>query len=103
MGRAFANAYRRFATGVYLLWYPLKNVSAAERFAGEVLAAGVIKALRIDFAVEAKEEKLSAAGLLVVNPPYGFADEMEKILRALAPFLGGAAGGANISWIAGAE
>jgi 23S rRNA (adenine2030-N6)-methyltransferase len=103
MGRAFTNAYRRFATGVYLLWFPLKDVAGAERFMGEVLAAGVTKALRIDFAVEAKEEKLSAAGLLVVNPPFGFFDEMEKNLSVLSPLLGGAAGAAKVSWIVGAE
>ncbi len=85
LARAFAAAYRRFPTGVYLLWFPLKSPAEAERFCGEVLAAGVRKALRLDVALNAPEaEKLAAAGLLAVNPVYGFEADMRA---ALAPML----------------
>ena len=111
MGNAFMAAYRRFATGIYLMWFPLKDTAAADQFAGEVLAAGVTKALRIDFAVTAKDasgkprvsEFLSAAGLMVVNPPYGFAEEMEKVIGILSPLLGSDASGTRIEWVIGKE
>lgn len=87
-----AAARRRFATGIYLLWYPLKSRAASDALSGEVLAGGGEAVLRIvvDVGAPAKtdKERLPAAGLLVVNPPYGFAEEMAAAARRLAPLLG---------------
>lgn len=93
MARAFADAHRRFATGIYLLWFPIKSAAEANAFAGEVLGAGVKKALRIDIAIDVQpapdgKSRLAAAGLIVVNPPFGFADEMRAALGQVAPPLG---------------
>jgi 23S rRNA (adenine2030-N6)-methyltransferase len=103
--RAAGSALARFATGIVMIWFPIKSVPAAAAFSGEVLAAGVRKALRLDIAVEAGQskagaERLSAAGLLVINPPYGFAAVMGQALEIVAPRLGGAP---KLAWLAGAE
>jgi 23S rRNA (adenine2030-N6)-methyltransferase len=99
--RAFAGAFRRFATGVYLIWFPLKAPAEADRFCGEVLDAGAQKALRLDIKLNAPPEgKLAAAGLLVVNPPYGFAAEMREAFAIILPHLDASA---NIDWLAGGE
>ena len=88
---ALAAAYRRFATGTYLLWFPIKSPAAADAFCGEALASGVAKALRVDVAVSASarvdKERLTAAGLLVVNPPFGLDVEMRAAAEILAPAL----------------
>ena len=88
---ALAAAYRRFATGTYLLWFPIKSPAAADAFCGEALASGVAKALRIDVAVSASiredKERLTAAGLLVVNPPFGLDVEMRAAAEILASAL----------------
>ena len=45
---------------------------------------------------------MSATGLLVVNPPYGFADQMNVILRTLTTLLGrGTAANASVTRLAG--
>lgn len=91
--RALAAALKRFATGIYLLWFPVKSAAEANAFCGEVLAAGATKALRIDLDIGAAapapdgKERLSGSGLVVVNPPYGFADEMRAALARIAPLL----------------
>lgn len=87
---ALAAARRRFATGIYLLWFPIKSPGAADALCGEVLAGGVGEALRIviDVGRQDGKERLAAAGVLVVNPPYGFAEEMRAVARLLAPRLG---------------
>jgi len=86
--RAFAVAFRRFSSGIYLLWFPVKSPAEADRFCGEVLAAGPAKALRLDIARGAgDDERLRAAGLLVVNPPWRFADEMRAALAPVLPRL----------------
>lgn len=94
------DAVRKFATGIYLVWYPIKSEAEAKAFAGEVLAGGIAKAMTIDAKVPAPEGKLNRAGLLLINPPYGFDAEMRASARLLAPRLDGEI---TIAWVAGSE
>ena len=91
-------AIRRFATGIYLIWYPVKSDAAARAFEGEVLASGVATALKIETTIDAAEGKLGRAGLLVLNPPFGFAAAMEETLAAVAPRLEAKT---RLDWLAG--
>ncbi|MEI9994639.1 MAG: 23S rRNA (adenine(2030)-N(6))-methyltransferase RlmJ [Rhizomicrobium sp.] len=86
--QALTAALRRFATGIYLLWFPIKSAAEANAFCGEILASGAKKVLRVDLDLGLRDaEKLSATGLIVINAPYGFAQEMEAVLRRIAPLL----------------
>ncbi|HEX3948847.1 MAG TPA: 23S rRNA (adenine(2030)-N(6))-methyltransferase RlmJ, partial [Steroidobacteraceae bacterium] len=105
---ALIEAQRKFATGIYMLWFPIKSAAAANAFAGEVANTGVSKLLRIDIDLGTQpkggKERLSAAGLLIVNPPFGFAEEMRQIARILAPSLGRDGPAAiTVNWLSGAE
>lgn len=86
LGAALRAACRRFATGIYLVWYPIKSQSASDAFVGEALTAGR-PALTIEIAVDAPEGKLARSGLLVLNPPYGFIEEMGAVMARLEPVL----------------
>jgi len=87
--RAFAAAYRRFATGIYVIWFPVKSQAEANRFCGEVLSAGVEKALRVDVSrADAQDGRLSAAGMIIVNPPWYFAEELGDAWTQVMPRLG---------------
>jgi 23S rRNA (adenine2030-N6)-methyltransferase len=96
---AVKGAVRRFATGIFLVWYPVKSQAAARAFCGEVLAGGAAKALNIEIAVDVVEGRLARAGLLVLNPPFGFDSDMTEILGAIAPRLPG--GQVHMEWLAG--
>lgn len=86
---SFDDAFGRFATGIYIVWFPIKSASAADAFCGEVLASGPRSALRLDIMLgEPSAERLRAAGLLIVNPPYLFEEEMQAALRPVLPLLG---------------
>ena len=87
LGALLRAALARFATGVYMIWFPVKSASEANRFCAEVLSAGVKKALRIDIAIDAPAGKLGRAGLLIVNPPFGLDREMREALAAAAPLM----------------
>jgi len=87
LASVLCGAHRRFATGIYLIWYPIKSQSAADAFVGEAMTTGA-PALTLEIAVDAPEGKLSRSGLLVLNPPYGFEAEMEVVLGRLEPALG---------------
>jgi len=96
--RTVREAYRKFATGIYLIWYPIKSDAAGNAFAGEVLASCATKALKVEIAIDAPEGKLSRAGLLVLNPPYLFDSEMNAALNLIAPKLQAKT---KIDWLAG--
>ena len=105
--RHLAQALKRFANGIFLVWFPLKSAGDANAFGGEILAAGATKALRLDVDVGSAEtsgakERLNAAGVIVVNPPFGFADEMAAILALVAPLLSSGAR-TDIRWLVGGE
>jgi len=103
---AFAAAHRRFATGIYLLWLPVKRQVDADALAGEILHAGATRlmllTLDVGRAPDAEPGRLSAAGLLVVNPPFGFAPEMRDVLAILEKQLAqGPGASARVQWLAG--
>ena len=89
--QALTAARRRFATGAYMLWFPIKSAVAADAFCGEIANTGIEKMLRIDVALDtppkSEREKLAAAGLLVINPPFGLAEEMIEAARVVGPLL----------------
>jgi 23S rRNA (adenine2030-N6)-methyltransferase len=97
--RVVRDAYRKFTTGIYLIWYPIKSEAAGNAFVGEVLASGITKALKVEIAIDAPDGKLGRAGLLLLNPPYLFESEMRAALDAIAPKLQAKT---RIDWVAGA-
>jgi 23S rRNA (adenine2030-N6)-methyltransferase len=86
---ALKDAHRRFATGVYAVWYPLMETAAVRAFERGMAATGIRKILRLEFSVlpEKWTASLRGCGLLVVNPPFGFDREAREILRWLQPVL----------------
>jgi 23S rRNA (adenine2030-N6)-methyltransferase len=97
--RALIGAQQRFATGIFLFWYPAKERPLVAASAGELLNAGIGSLLKVELDVGIPDEassRLSAAGLLVVNPPFGFAGEMRKILPFLTQTLGQGAGAEGV-------
>lgn len=92
------DCHRKFATGVYLAWYPIKSQAEADAFAGEVLAGGMAKAMVIETSVGAAEGKLGRTGLLVINPPFGFDSAIGACADVIRPRLEAVI---STRWIAG--
>ncbi len=84
--RALRQGLRRFATGCYAVWYPIKDEAAAEDF---VPAFAALKSLRLELSAPAAAPgKLAACGLLVINPPWTFEEAMREALPWVAAQLG---------------
>ncbi|MBL8589805.1 MAG: 23S rRNA (adenine(2030)-N(6))-methyltransferase RlmJ [Methylobacteriaceae bacterium] len=90
MAAALVRAHRKWPTGVYALWHPVKHVAEARGLADAIAAAGVRRVLRLELVVGAAGPPprgggppLIGAGLVLVNPPFG----LEAQARALLPFL----------------
>jgi 23S rRNA (adenine2030-N6)-methyltransferase len=91
----FAEAFAKWPTGSYLLWYPVKSRRVTDglvRQVAEVAGGGAQpgKCLRLEFSVapQAAEAGLTSAGLLIVNPPWKLLDELKAILPELEKPLG---------------
>ena len=99
-------AHRRFATGTYALWYPVKDRREVNRFIAGLKESGLPKILRLELSVRApsQEERFDGTGMIVVNPPYLLQEEMAKISPWLAKLFGeNNQGNYRIEWITGEE
>jgi len=87
-------AYRKWPTGIYLMWYPLKGRDDPDRFIKRVRRAGMEKCLRVEFAVASPVPGggLKACGIIVVNPPWRLAAEIRTFAPVLLNALGRDAG-----------
>ena len=101
---ALASAWRKWPTGIYLLWYPIKDRQGPEVLAHALVAADIPDILRVEIDIGARpmdDGRLRRAGIMVVNPPWRLADELTRALPALAAVLGAGEGAAGrLDWLA---
>lgn len=95
MAEGFAEAFAKWPTGSYLLWYPVKSRRATDSLARHVAQSvgggpSPGKCLRLEFSVAPQNAgtNLTSAGLLIVNPPWTLAGELRTILPELEKPLG---------------
>jgi 23S rRNA (adenine2030-N6)-methyltransferase len=95
LAEGFAQAFAKWPSGSFLLWYPVKSRRVTDNLArhvAELVGAGPSpgKALRLEFSVapQTADAGLVAAGLLIVNPPWTLAGELKAILAELEKPLG---------------
>jgi 23S rRNA (adenine2030-N6)-methyltransferase len=86
LARAFIAAHRKWPTGVYILWFPIKHPSELTRFEAELMSAGIKKLTLVTLDV-ARPEGLSKTGLILCNAPFTFADEWRAPLAWAAEKL----------------
>ncbi len=84
-----AGAVRRFASGTFLLWYPVKDVAAVAAFHRGLQALGLPKLLVVELLVRAQRrtDELIGAGLVVLNPPFTLIERLERLLPWLTRTL----------------
>lgn len=86
---AAAEGLRRFASGVFLIWYPVKNREAANRFLNALKQPRDTKVLDVRLSVCTAEPGLglTETGVVIVNPPFTLAAELAVVLPFLASLL----------------
>jgi 23S rRNA (adenine2030-N6)-methyltransferase len=92
-----ARAQRRWPGGVYAVWYPVKDRQAAERFRDSFRAGGIPRVLDVSLTIRGAGAvpRLDGTGMLIVNPPFPLAGELETMLPVLARLL---ADGPGAAW-----
>ncbi len=99
---ALTFGHRRFANGVFLIWYPVKGVDYAEQFCAAFKQLGIGPLVKIELRVREAFDGggLAGSGLLVLNPPWTLEEEMKVLGPALASRLGiGDWGRTDVEWL----
>jgi len=92
LGEALAGAHRKWPTGIYVLWYPIKDERETEGFGRRLKTLGISRMLRAELVLTGRPgERLRGSGLVVVNPPWTLEAELQTLLPALATVLSDAA------------
>lgn len=91
LARSLIAAHAKWETGVYLVWYPIKDRRAVERFHAELANAQIQKMSEMTLNVGG-DEGLTACGLLAINAPWTLEQEWREPLRWLAQTLAQSSG-----------
>jgi 23S rRNA (adenine2030-N6)-methyltransferase len=113
LARMLSAAHRKWATGIYLAWYPIKQRSTPEALARSLADAGIARVLRAELSVARSRlrdgarpaaasihsRRLDACGLIVINPPWTLERELAVLLPALAAVLSSGSAGHRLGWL----
>jgi 23S rRNA (adenine2030-N6)-methyltransferase len=97
-------AHRKWATGIYALWYPIKGRGEPDALAKKLRRLGIAKILRSELTVSSLSDpsRLNGCGLILVNPPWTLEGELSTLLPILAEVLGrDGRAGFSLDWLAG--
>jgi 23S rRNA (adenine2030-N6)-methyltransferase len=97
-------AHRRWSTGIFALWYPLKEPREVSEFVGALRATAIGKMLRVELTIRqpSTPPRLYGTGMIIVNPPHVLEEELKVLLPAMADVLADdGRGGWSVEWIRG--
>lgn len=98
-----AAAYRKWAHGVTVIWYPLKDRAAHARWKGQLRNLGIPKFLSVEHWLYDDDQPgiYNGAGLFIVNPPYAFTQALRLLQEALRAALApeGHRGEITVDWL----
>ena len=89
LARSLTVAHRKWATGMYMLWYPIKGRPEPDALAKRLGRLGIPKILRAELMVSALSDpsRLNGSGLILVNPPWTLEADLKLLLPALLGVL----------------
>lgn len=94
----------RWPQGVVIAWYPIKQGAVAARLHRRLIDAGLRKLLVAELCVHPDDSRagLNGSGIVTVNPPWQFEEDLRRLLPPLHAVLAeGGAGRTRVATIAG--
>lgn len=84
IARSLQSALKRFETGVYAIWYPIKDKSSVDAFY-RTLKSNIDKPiLKVELTIYPDlPSHLNGSGVAIINPPY----QLEETLNAVLPWV----------------
>ncbi|EKF9062499.1 23S rRNA (adenine(2030)-N(6))-methyltransferase RlmJ [Vibrio cholerae] len=99
--RAIAQSYKRWATGIYAIWYPVVNRCDIDDMLESLQGLEIRKILQIELGVapDTNERGMTASGMIVINPPWTLESQMQTILPFLKQAIAPATGHYKVEWV----
>lgn len=99
--QAIYQAHKRWATGIYAIWYPVVNRCDIEDMIESIKGLGIRKILQIELGVtpDTNERGMTASGMIVINPPWKLEQQMKTILPFLKNTIAPATGHYTLDWV----
>ena len=98
-----AAAMRKWAHGVTVIWYPLKERATHGQWKHQLRKLGIPKLLGVEHWLYDSDQPgiYNGAGLFIVNPPYAFTQALPPLLEALRAALApeGHRGEVTANWL----
>ena len=93
------DALKRWPTGIYALWYPIKSEAECKRFTDELINFGKPCLTSELMRYETDDEtRLNGSGLALINPPWQLDEQLEVLLPLLHKRLG-CRGKTHLRWL----
>ena len=83
------DSLKRFATGTYMVWYPLLQRSEPAQMIGKLMALNT-DWLQVEMTIEASSDDgfgMHGSGMFIVNPPYTLPDILDETMPILTQLL----------------
>ncbi|MBS4097070.1 MAG: 23S rRNA (adenine(2030)-N(6))-methyltransferase RlmJ [Sulfuricella sp.] len=82
-------AYKRFPTGTYAVWYPIKGPGSVRNFHRSLIASGIRRILTAEIHLAPLNNlQLNGTGMSIVNPPWKLDAQLKTLLPELLVALG---------------
>lgn len=93
--RGLGHAHRRWATGIYLVWYPIKHRGPVKAFHDALEASGIRRILVAELLLrpDIDPDRLNGSGMIVVNPPWKLDESLARLLSGLCVDFGATSSG----------
>ncbi|WP_394193774.1 23S rRNA (adenine(2030)-N(6))-methyltransferase RlmJ [Pseudoalteromonas atlantica] len=92
--KTLVKAHQRFATGTYMIWYPVVDRERIDRMEEGLIASGMRNIQLFELATQADtdEHGMTASGMIVINPPWKLKQTMDAVLPELVGLLSDTSG-----------
>ncbi|MEF9978518.1 MAG: 23S rRNA (adenine(2030)-N(6))-methyltransferase RlmJ [Thermomonas sp.] len=99
--KALREGLARWPQGTFVLWYPIKQGRALQRFHRSAAAMDARSALVLELLVRPDDSplRMNGSGMLVLNAPWQFDAAMRPALAALQAALGEAGAASRVEWL----
>lgn len=98
---ALRDALQRWPGGIYALWYPIKTRRALQPMYRRAAHLDAKSLLIAELMVRPDDSplRMNGSGMLIVNPPWQYEQELQASLPKLAQLLGDAGASWRLDWL----
>lgn len=98
---ALCDSHKRWATGIYALWYPVVLRETIVQLESRLKNLGIKKILKIELGISQDTDKhgMTASGMIVINPPWKLYEQMQTLLPCLKDVLAPTSGHTTLEWL----